>query len=71
MVSESNIDCNDSGIQEMGNVLLSKADKELRFTPESMYRYYKDEDFADKKKPSPTVTIEALKTLQKLEMVSF
>ena len=47
---------------------MEKADGELKFTPESMYRYYRNEDFADKKHPSPTLTLEALKILIKLKL---
>jgi hypothetical protein len=69
VVSESNYDPKDSRVREMGETLLEKADDNLCFTPESMYRYYKDEDFANKKQPSQTVTIISLEILKKLRLI--
>ena len=60
----------DPRTEEMAGVLLSRADEELRFTPGSMYRYYGEEDFADKKRPSPTLTLKALEILLRLNLVT-
>jgi len=60
----------DKRFREMTDVLLSKADNDLRFTPESVYLPFKGTDFADKKHPSPTVTLMALRVLKRLERVS-
>ena len=69
VLSDSKNGCKDPRTLEIAEVLLEKADDELRFTPESMYRYYKEEDFADKKNPSQTITLSALEILIKLKMV--
>ncbi len=69
VLSDSEKGKNDPRTLEMAELLLEKADGELRFTPESMYRFYKEEDFADKKRPSPTLTLSALEILIRLSMV--
>lgn len=70
VISDSEYPPADSRVREMGEVLLEKADENLCFTPESMYRCYKDQDFANKKQPSQTVTIAALEILLKLKLIS-
>jgi len=42
---------------EMLNLVLSKADEQGLFTPESVWMAYKGFDFAQKKVPSPTLTL--------------
>ena len=57
----------DRRVREMAAVLESKADDQGRFAAESMYRAYKDYDFANKKQPSPTLTVAILHILNRLE----
>jgi len=47
----------DKRFVEMFELLLSKADTEGRFTPESVWMAFKGFDFAQKKIPSPTLTL--------------
>jgi hypothetical protein len=70
VLSRSAIDKNDPRLLEMGELLLSKSDESLRFVPESMYRLYKDYDFADKKNPSSTMTVVALAVLERLGLIA-
>jgi hypothetical protein len=56
----------DKRFKEMVDVLLSKTDDTYKFKPESMYRVYKGQDFADKKAFSPTITLFAIRILQRL-----
>ena len=56
-------------IRDMGETVLNKADPELQFFPESMYRFYKEEDFANKKEASPTLTVTALPVLNRVGLV--
>jgi len=51
----------DPRFQEMLHALLSQADEEGRFTARSMYRAWKGWSFADKKHPSPWLTLLALR----------
>ncbi|MBN2442433.1 MAG: hypothetical protein JXJ04_13850 [Spirochaetales bacterium] len=63
----------DKRFLEMWELLVSKADDQMRFTPESMYRVYKEEDFSNKKKASPTITLfvyDIARRLGELEQVS-
>ena len=53
----------DARYAEMRAVLLEQADEAGRFTPASMYRAWKDWEFADKKRPSPAVTLIAWRAL--------
>lgn len=46
----------DSRFREMFELLLSKANKEGQYTPESVWMAFKGYDFAQKKVPSPTLT---------------
>ena len=52
---------------EMLEVLKGKADDRFRFTAQSMYRIYKGHDFADKKQPSPTLTIAVFRILKRVK----
>jgi hypothetical protein len=58
---------NDPRLKDMVNVLISKADANGRFTPESEWTAWKGWDFAQKKQPSPWLTLQALKILKRLE----
>ncbi|MBN1523543.1 MAG: hypothetical protein JW904_03565 [Spirochaetales bacterium] len=58
----------DSRFLEMIDVLVSKADDVMRFTPESMYTIFKGRDFANKKEPSMTVTLFALRIVKRAGM---
>ncbi len=53
----------DARYDEMRAVLLEQADEIGRFTPGSMYRAWKEWQFADKKHPSPAVTLFAWRAL--------
>ncbi|MBN2628321.1 MAG: hypothetical protein JXA95_16775 [Spirochaetales bacterium] len=66
VLSESMIPDNPPALDEMAKVLLLKGDEELRYTPESMYMFYKGQDFANKKEPSPTLTLTVLSILKRL-----
>lgn len=46
----------DSRLQEMTQILRSKADPEGKFTPESVWTAWKDWNFGQKKQPSPGLT---------------
>jgi len=70
VISEGEADPGDLRVRGMAEVLLGKADDELRFTPESMYRCYTGQDFSDKKRPSPTLTLAALQVLSALGYVN-
>jgi hypothetical protein len=48
---------------EMLELLMEKSDEKLRFTPESMYMFYRGQDFANKKQPSRMLTLAALRIL--------
>lgn len=52
---------------EMIAIIKSKQDAEGFFTPESVYQKYKDWDFGQKKQPSPYLTFQCLRILQRLE----
>jgi hypothetical protein len=58
---------NDARLKDMSNVLKTKADSNGRFTPESEWTAWKGWDFAQKKQPSPWLTLQALKILKRLE----
>jgi hypothetical protein len=66
VISRYNDFHNDKRFNEMVEVLLSKTDNTYRFKPESMYRIYKGFDFANKKEFSPTITLFALRILQRI-----
>ena len=52
----------------MAELVMSKADGEMQFKPESVYMAYKGRDFADKKQASPTLTLFTLRILMRLGM---
>jgi hypothetical protein len=66
VISRYNDFHSDKRFKEMVDVLLSKTDDSYKFKPESMYRIYKGYDFANKKEPSPTITLIALRILYRL-----
>lgn len=47
----------DPRFQDMLSILLAKADDDGRFTPESVWMAYKGFDFAQKRQPSPMLTL--------------
>ena len=53
-------------VVEMTDILMEKADAELRFKPESIYMNFKGMDFADKKNASQAITLAAIKILLRL-----
>lgn len=57
----------DTRFQAMITELRPQAGPEGRFTARSMYRAWKDWDFADKKRPSPTITATAWRTLERVD----
>lgn len=46
----------DSRFQEMLSILLKKSNNEGKYTPESVWQFWKEWDFGQKKLPSPTLT---------------
>lgn len=50
---------------EMAGIIATKADPEGRFTPESIYQWWKDWDFGQKKTPSPWLTLVAQRIIHK------
>jgi len=58
---------NNSAIKEMVKIVKSKADLEGKYTPESVWRAWKDWDFGQKKKPSKWLTFLAIRTLRRFE----
>ncbi len=69
-LSESDLPEGHPALGEMADLLASKADGELRFTPESMYLFYKGRDFSNKREPSPSLTLRSLQILTRLGRVS-
>jgi hypothetical protein len=61
----------DARFLEMVSVLEGKADDQFRFTAESMYRAYKDYDFADKKQPSPSLTAAVYRIFKRVKPALF
>jgi hypothetical protein len=57
----------DERFQEMVETITSQADEEGRYTAASMYRAWKGWSFADKKNPSPWLTLLVLRILKHLE----
>lgn len=57
----------DERFQEMVETITSQADEEGRYTAGSMYRAWKGWSFADKKKPSPWLTLLVHRILKRLE----
>ena len=58
---------NNSAIKEMVKIVKSKADLEGKYTPESVWRAWKDWDFGQKKKQSKWLTFLVLRTLKRFE----
>ena len=56
---------NDSRLIEMTKIVKSKANEEGKYTPESVWRAWKDWDFGQKKQPSRWLTFLILKTLKR------
>lgn len=52
-------------LQEMAGIISAKADPMGRFTPESIYLWWKDWDFGQKKAPSPWMTLLAQRMLRR------
>jgi hypothetical protein len=57
----------DARLQDMFNVLKSKAGADGKYKPESEWTAWKGWDFAQKKQPSPWLTLQALKIQKRLE----
>jgi hypothetical protein len=55
--------CGDPRLSEMRDLLASKADADGRFTPESVWMYWKGWEFGQKKVPSRWVTLLAWRAL--------
>lgn len=55
----------DPRFRDMLHTLVSQADPEGRFTPSSMWMAWKGWDFAQKKEPSPTITLAALQVVRR------
>jgi len=53
-------------LREMAEVILSKQDDQGRFTPESVWRAWKDWEFGQKKAPSPWITLLALRVIKRV-----
>ena len=58
---------NKTEIKEMVEIVKSKADNEGKYTPESIWRTWKDWDFGQKKNPSKWLTLLVLRTLRRFE----
>ncbi len=58
---------NNSAIKEMVEIVKSKTDFEGKYTPESVWRAWKEWDFGQKKKPSKWLTFLVLRTLKRFE----
>jgi hypothetical protein len=66
----SRFDCAKRRLQEseMVRLLLSKSDREGKFTPESIVRIWTDFDFGQKEKPSRWITLIALRILKRIHV---
>ena len=58
---------NRPAIKEMTEIIKSKADMEGKYTPESVWRAWKDWDFGQKKRPSRWLSFLVLRTLKRFE----
>jgi len=56
----------DRRLQEMAEIVRSKADREGKYTPESEWTAWKGWDFGQKKQPSRWLTFLALRTLKRV-----
>lgn len=57
----------DARFHEMMDILISQADAQGRFTPSSVWMAWKGWDFAQKKAPSPTITMAALRVIKQAD----
>jgi hypothetical protein len=57
---------NDSRLTEISDIVKSKADNEGKYTPESIWKTWKDWDFGQKKKPSRWLTFLVLNVLRRI-----
>ena len=60
----------DPRLQAMVNVIRDKGDSQGRLTPESAWLAWKEWDFGQKRGPSPTLTLQVLRTAKRMESVS-
>jgi hypothetical protein len=58
---------NDATLKQMLELLKSKAGTDGKYTPESEWTAWKGWDFAQKKQPSPWLTLQALKIIKRFE----
>lgn len=61
----------DPRFHEMVGTITAQADEEGRYTPNSMYRAWKDWEFANKKAPSPWITFLVLRMEKRLRETAF
>jgi len=66
VLSQFNWIRHDSRLIEMSKIVKSKADKEGKYIPESIWRAWKDWDFGQKKQPSRWLTFLVLNILKRL-----
>ncbi len=60
----------DPRFQEMVKTITNQADDEGRYTANSMFRAWKGWSFADKKNPSPWLTLLALRVVKRLNLLT-
>jgi hypothetical protein len=60
----------DARLQDMLKLLKSKADKQGRYTPESIWTAWKDWEFGQKKEPSRWLTLQAWTSIRRVESPS-
>jgi hypothetical protein len=60
---------NDSRLTQMAEVIASQADKDGRFTPQSVWTAWKEWDFGQKKEPSRLLTLAARKVLSRYDAI--
>ena len=58
----------DARLQDMATIVLAKADRQGRFTSESVWKAWDEWDFGQKKTPSPWLTLVALRILKRLNV---
>jgi len=58
----------DPRFQEMVETITTQTDEEGKYTPGSMYRAWKDWEFANKKTPSPWITFLILRIIYRMEL---
>jgi hypothetical protein len=62
--------CGDRRFREMVDAITSQAEEEGRYTAKSMYRAWKGWSFADKKKPSPWLTLLVLRVRRRIAQIA-